>query len=60
MTPLATPYIESVRTWKRVLARDIERRSAEAWKDTRRRIEGCKQMIEFYRSREKEQRNEQN
>ncbi|RVH87773.1 hypothetical protein CN204_04385 [Sinorhizobium meliloti] len=59
MTPLAAPYIESIQIWKRVLARDIERRSAEAWKDTHRRIEGCKQMIEFYRLRDKGNRNEQ-
>lgn len=58
MTPLATPYIESIRVWKRSLSRDVEIRSKEAWKDTKRRIEGCRQMVEFYRLRDREQKGE--
>lgn len=59
MSPLAAPYIESIRTWKHSLMRDVECRSKEGWKDTKRRIEGCRQMVEFYRRRERETSNEQ-
>ena len=51
MNALIKPYVESIRIWKKVRNRD---RTPASWKDTTRRIEGCKAMIEFYRKRERE------